>query len=137
MSALRVVVSFVICALVLGACSSGSNDAGGRQAAATSSTVLVPGTAKIVSFDVPASASCGASDTNTTFQVSWNVTGAKKSVIQVDAAPVPGTSDLSGTAQATVHCDPLPHDVVLIATDANGHLTTDRKIIETSGGAGS
>jgi hypothetical protein len=124
-------------ALLLGACSSGSDDARATQSSATSSTALVPGTAKIESFDAPTDVSCAATDANTSFTVSWKVSGAEKTVIQVDAAPVPDTDSFSGTAQASVHCDPLPHDVVIIATDAEGHVTTDRKIVTTSGGAGS
>lgn len=124
-------------AVALGACSSGSGGDDASGAAPTSSTAPVAGTAKVASFDVPASVECAASDTDTTFTVSWKVTDAQKSVIQLDGAPIPETDQRSGSVQASVHCDPLPHDVVLIATDANGHLTTDRKILTTNGGAGS
>jgi hypothetical protein len=68
--------------------------------------------------------------------VSWSVTGAKKTVVQVDGAPVPHTDGAKGSAQAEVHCDPLPHDVVLIATDPDGHFSTQRNIVKTTGGAG-
>ena len=122
------------CSLV--ACSSGSGDS---QAAdtPTSSTGLVPGTAKVVSFEVPATVACSAGSTSASFPVRWKVQGAKTTVMQVDAKPVPHTSAASGSADAEVHCDPLPHDVVLIATDADGHYTTERKLVTTTGASGS
>jgi hypothetical protein len=96
---------------------------------------MVPGAATIDSFVVPATVSCPGNATNASFTVTWKVSGATKSVIQVDANPVAGSDKTSGSATAQVHCDPLPHDVVLLATDKNGHVTTERKILNTSGGA--
>jgi outer membrane biogenesis lipoprotein LolB len=125
-----VIMVVLAIALLLGACSSGSGSSGAANTAATSSTAAVPGTAKVVSFESPGSVACAADATSATFTLSWKVTGAKKTVVQVDDAP-------NGSAQADVHCDPLPHDVVLIATDSGGHFTTARNIVNTTGGAGS
>jgi hypothetical protein len=132
-----VIMVVLAIALLLGACSSGSGSSGAANTAATSSTAAVPGTAKVVSFESPGSVACAADATSATFTLSWKVTGAKKTVVQVDGSPVPRTDAPNGSAQADVHCDPLPHDVVLIATDSGGHFTTARNIVNTTGGAGS
>ena len=117
---------------LLPACSSDSSDSGASTSSPTSSTVPVPGTAKILAFDVPASVACASGATSTKFPVTWETSGAKKIAVNVDAAPISGATDAKGTAQAEVHCDPIPHDVVIIATDRDGHFTTDRKIITTT-----
>ena len=106
-------VATAACSLV--ACSSGSGDSQAGDTP-TNSTALLPGTAKVVSFEVPATVACTAGSTSASFPVRWKVQGAKTTVVQVDAKPVPHTSAASGSADAEVHCDPLPHDVVVIAT---------------------
>jgi hypothetical protein len=124
----------VVLATVLAACSSGSSDSTtpSTSPSAAVTTALVPGTAKIVMLDVPATAQCPAQATQTQFTVTWKTSGAKSTVVKVDGAPIPGATRTSGSARAQVHCDPLPHDVVIIATDDNGHFTSDRKIITTN-----
>jgi hypothetical protein len=121
----------LVLAAVLPACSSDSSSGSTAKASPTSSTALVPGTAKVVTFDVPATVKCQA-DSPATFTVSWKTSGATTTTVNVDGAPVPGAKGSAGSTQAQVHCDPLPHDVVIIATDSDGHFTTDRKILNTN-----
>ena len=120
--------------VVLTGCGSGSSDSR-QQLGPTASTALVPGTAKIVSFDAPATVKCTGNVPYTTVEVRWKVTGAVKTVVEVDGLPIPGATTDSGSAKAKVHCEPQPHDIVVIATDRNGHYSSDRRILYTTTGA--
>jgi hypothetical protein len=85
---------------------------------------------KITSFDVPASVTCGAAP-STTVRISYSVTGAQQQSITVDGREVPGTGAPTATVTAPIHCDPLEHDVALIATDAHGVRTSQVKHLTT------
>jgi hypothetical protein len=115
--------------LLLAACSSGT---GSASTASTSTTGAQPGgTAKVLSIDVPATVSCNGA-TSTTVQVSYSVEGASRQELRVDGRPVPGTDQPTGTVTAPVHCDALPHTIVVIAYDAKGRFNSKQKLVTTS-----
>ena len=123
----------LIAAVGLGVLMSACGDSGGgsSSAAGTSTTASeAPGTAKITSFEVPASVDCGGK-TSTMVTVTYATTGAKKQDLYVDGRPEPGTDAPSGSLQTTVHCDLLPHTFVLIAYDAAGRRTPVEKKMTT------
>jgi ABC-type glycerol-3-phosphate transport system substrate-binding protein len=116
----------------LAACSSGGDDsAQGATSTTTVSNTEKPGTARVTTFDVPASVDCGGK-TSTTVQVQYATSGAKKQELYVDGRIVSGTDAASGTVSAPVHCDPLPHTFVMVAYDANGRRTPVEKKVTTN-----
>ena len=121
--------------VALGACSSSSKaDAPSTTVRAAAEHDRAPATqigdARIVKFVVPASVNCrGASSTK--MSVEYEVTGAKRQEISVDGLAVDGVDGPSGTVDAPVHCDGVPHTVALIAFDANGARTSQVKMLTT------
>jgi len=117
-------------AVALGASVSACSDAssGASKSPDSTTTTGEPGTATIVTFDVPATVDCAAGATATTVSVTYAVTGAKRQELRIDGLPIDGTNEPSATVLAGVRCDPLPHDVVLIAYDASGHRTAKQKV---------
>ena len=97
-------------------------------AATTSTTQPRAGTATIVAFTVPESVPCGGK-TSVTTTVTFQTTGAKTNEVYVDGAPVADVA--ADHADIEVHCDPLPHTVVLTAVDGDGGRTTDKKLLTT------
>ncbi len=68
---------------------------------------------------------------STTFSVQYATSDAKHQDLIVDGRVVPGTDSPSGSVEAPVHCDAVPHTVVLIAYDATEHRTAEQKILMT------
>ncbi len=77
---------------------------------------------------MPESVPCGGK-TSVTTTVTFQTTGAKTNEVYVDGAPVGDVA--ADHADIEVHCDPLPHTVVLTAVDADGGRTTDKKLLTT------
>lgn len=123
----RTTVIAVTCGALLSACGGSS---GSSQAEPTSSTVPKPGTAKIVSFDVPESVQCDGGP-STMVAVSYATADAKSQQILVDGRATPGTDASKGTVQAQVHCDAIPHTVVLYVLDGQNRPTSQRKMLTT------
>jgi hypothetical protein len=112
---------------ILASCSSDSSSSTKSSGAGTSA-----GTATITKFDVPESVSCPAGGPpNTTFSASWSTEGAAHVALILDGHTEPETDKPSGTASVQVHCDAIPHTVVLAAYDAKDDHTVQRKILKT------
>jgi hypothetical protein len=127
----RSVRLLLVCAAlaVVAAACGGSGSA--AQSPATSTTgAPKPGSAKIVSFDVPSSLTCAQSATSTTAHVTYSTSGGKKQELLVDGRALPLDS-ASGAIDAPVHCDGLPHTFVLYVTDSNGRPTSLQKLLMT------
>jgi hypothetical protein len=118
-------------ALVVAGCGGDGSSNAETTTTTKASASDVPGTAKVTSFEVPATASCNGA-TSTTVSVTYATEGAKKQELYVDGALTPGTEAATGSIVAPVHCDPLPHTFVLVAYDANGRRTTSEKKLTTS-----
>jgi hypothetical protein len=105
------------------------------------------GAASIVSLDVPASIDCR--DAKVTFvrmPVTYTTTGATTVKVLVDgrditesmpttgtvvSGSVPDATSLptSGSVTASVHCDAVPHTLVIQAIDRDGQPTSEKKIV--------
>ena len=119
-------------ALGLAACSSGSSASSEKSTSATTIPANPdPGKAAINAFDVPASVRCGQGTTSTSVSVTYATTGAKTSKLLVDGRPT-ALSSASGSVDAPVHCDSLPHTFVLFAYDAQGRYTSQQKLVTTT-----
>ena len=125
--------------LALGACSSSSKSHASTPptttapaaSSTTAPTVSQAGAARIVTFVVPASVNCnGASSTKV--PVEYKVTDAARQELSVDGLAVDGVDKPSGTVDAPVHCDGVPHTVALIAFDAKGARTSQVKLLTTN-----
>jgi hypothetical protein len=115
----------VVVAVGAAGCSGGS---GASDAAKTSPA----GATRIDTFDVPTSATCG-NETSTTVTVNYAVSNATREKLVVDGLDVGGVDGSDGTVDVPIHCDPLPHTFVLFAYDADGHRTSQQKIVQVSG----
>ncbi|HXY94501.1 MAG TPA: hypothetical protein VEP49_18630 [Acidimicrobiia bacterium] len=114
---------------LLAACSSGGSAS--TKSTPTASTVAKPGTAQITSFTVPTSVQCQG-HTSTTVNIQWATTGANKRELYIDGRPIVEATSASGAVETPVHCDALPHDVVIIAYDDAGRKTTAQKMFDTN-----
>jgi ABC-type glycerol-3-phosphate transport system substrate-binding protein len=114
----------------LTACSGGSGDS--SASATPTTTTEAAGTARIDAFEAPDMVQCGTA-TSTNITVTYTTSGAAKQVLLVDGREVPLDAP-SGSAQAALHCDALPHTVVLYLTDSDGHHSSEKKIVMTSQG---
>jgi hypothetical protein len=119
----------------LASCGGGSSSA--SDTTKPTAATLVPGSAKIVTLDVPATASC-AGKPNVTTQVAYATSGAKSVKLLVDGGAALGADGApltvaapSGQLDVAVHCDPLPHTFVLVAIDSSGHETTKQVRLTT------
>ena len=124
------VVLAVVGVLGITACSSGSSGSSASKATATTSAAATSGAMKVVSFEVPATAACSGK-TSTTVTVTYATSGAAKEQLSVDGRPV-ALNGPSGSVQAPVHCDALPHTFVLFAYDAAGHHVAAEKKLTTN-----
>jgi ABC-type glycerol-3-phosphate transport system substrate-binding protein len=120
--------ALALVALGAAACSSDDSSAAGNQ---TTTTTAEPGTARIDQFVVPESVDCNGK-TSTKVSVQWSVSGAESQVLLVDGREVSGLDASSGTVEADVHCDPLPHTFVLHVLDDAGHPTTKQVLVTTN-----
>ncbi|HEX5586837.1 MAG TPA: hypothetical protein VFZ17_05975 [Acidimicrobiia bacterium] len=123
----------VVVALLFGACSDSSGSAADTPATTAADA---RGSAEILSLDAPGSVDC-AGATKMTVAVTYSTSGAASQRLVVDGLPIDGVTQPSATVDVPVHCDPLPHTVVLIAKDAQGGRTTKQLTVETQHGAGS
>ena len=117
--------------VVSAGCTSSTGGAPGTPAQG-GTTSPAPSAAAISRFEVPASIDCQSGHTSASFPVSYATTGAKTVVISVDGLPVPGSDAVSADLTAQVHCDPLPHQVVIVAADANDRQVDQQKVLATN-----
>jgi hypothetical protein len=110
---------------VLTGCGGSSSADNGKKKAPTAAA----GSARITSFVVPPSASCGGK-TSTTVTVTYGTSGAAKQQLSVDGRPTDLTTS-SGSVDVPVHCDALPHTFVLFAWDGRDRLTSLEKKLMT------
>ena len=120
-----------VSALWLAACSGGSDSSSAASSTSTTKASAGTGTAKVTSFDVPTSVKCTKGQTSTTVSVKYATAGAKKQQLLVDGRPTPLSSS-SGSLDAPVHCDSLPHTFVIVAYDSGGRYTSLQKLVSTS-----
>ena len=124
-------VSIVAAALlVVAGCSDNASQAKPNDDQTETTTQAKPGSARIVSFDVPQSAACGGA-TSTTVNVTYATEGAAKIALRVDGRPIPEATLPGATLPVQVRCDPLPHDVVIVLEDDAGGLTSDERLLTT------
>ena len=121
-------IAVVALMLLLSGCSS-SAKASGDPNSDGSTTGAPAGTAKITSFVVPKSVTCGTA-TSTKVRVTYAISGAKSTQLIIDGRVEPSEGP-SATVDPLVHCDPLPHTVALVALDATGHRTSEVKNVTT------
>ena len=88
-----------------------------------------PSRAKVTALTAPASVACNGS-TSTTVAVNYTTAGAVREELYVDGRPEPITA-AGGTVSVAVHCDALPHSIVVIAYDAQGRSAPRSLKIET------
>jgi hypothetical protein len=119
-------------ALIATVTACGDNSGNSSSASTPTTTTEVPGTGKVDAFAVPDMVQCGHA-TSTAVTVTYATSGAAKQSLLVDGALMP-LDAASGSAQVAVHCDALPHTVVLYLTDATGHHSSEKKILMTSQG---
>jgi hypothetical protein len=127
--ALEMCIVAIVLALAASACG-GSDDAGATGAATTSSSSPPQGSATIQSFEVPTSVQC-TNGPSTTVTVKYATSGAASQRLIVDGRDIPGTDAPSGSVDVPVHCDALPHTVVLYLLDSRNRPTVQREFLET------
>jgi hypothetical protein len=98
-------------------------------------TTIPAGDAQVTKLEAPGSVDC-AGATFTTISITYATSGAKSQQLVVDGLPVTGADVASGTFDVPVHCDPLPHTVVVEARDSTGRPTTKSTTVTTENGAG-
>jgi hypothetical protein len=106
---------------------SGSSDTTANK---PTTTTVPTGTATITAFTVPDSVACG-SGPSTTVSITYAVSGAKSQAIFLDGRQT-SLPSASGSVSVPVHCDAVPHTVVLRALDEQSHPTTQEKILKTA-----
>ena len=119
----------------------GGGDDSGAAATTTpgdpgaTSTTLPQGGAKITKLEAPATVACNGA-TSTTVAISYATTDAASKQLLVDGLRIDGTDPASADLDVPVHCDELPHTVVLVAKDSSGAKTVQQTMITTELGAG-
>jgi hypothetical protein len=119
-------IAALVVAFAAAGCGGGSSD----DQASTTSSPAGHGEATITALNVPTSVPCRGKP-STTVAVSYATANATKVEMFVDGRPVDGVHSTSGNASPAVHCDGVPHDVVLRAVDKDGQPTILRKIVNT------
>jgi len=95
---------------------------GGSSTGSTAPTTApVAAAAKVTALEVAGSVPCNGA-TNVTIPVTYATEGAARQELYVDGRPVP-LPDPAGTVEVALHCDQLPHSVVVIAYDADDRRT--------------
>jgi hypothetical protein len=114
----------------------GGSSSGAVQDAVTSTTGAdgPVGDAKIMTLDAPASVPCNGA-TSTTVTISYATADAASKQLLVDGLRIDGTDPASASLVVPVHCDQLPHTVVLVAKDAHGGRTVKQTLVTTELGA--
>jgi hypothetical protein len=109
---------------LLAACG-GSDSSGSSNSSSTAK-------ATITSFTVPKTTACAPGDTSTSVDVEYAVSGAVRQKLLVDGLAATGVDGSSGTVTVQVHCDPLPHTVVLVAYNSAGERTSKQELLDTT-----
>lgn len=108
----------------------GCSDGGSSGRAGAETTTQPAESATIDSFVVPASANCAATETSVSVPVEYAATGAARLELRVDGLPSEVTPP-GGSVTVDVHCDPLPHQFVLLAYDEDDRRTTEQRALTT------
>jgi hypothetical protein len=132
--------SVIAALLALGALASScagdsSGSASPAKRGATVTTSARQGNAQITTLDAPASIACNGK-TSTTVRIAYATTGAASKQLLVDGLHIDGTDPADGQLDVPVHCDQLPHTVVMVAKDADGGKTVKQTMVTTDLGAG-
>jgi len=122
--------------LVLAGCGGSDIGAEGKTPGTQATMPTTPvsggsGRARITTFEAPASVACGAAETSTSFSVKYATRDAARAEVRVDGRPLELDDPAKGSIDVQVHCDPLPHDVVLFAYDAANQKVFEQKLVET------
>ena len=129
--------ALLVATATLAGCGSGGSSSAksGGGTTATTEKAAGTGTAKIVSYGVQDAAACPDGKTFVTVPVTFDVSGAARVELMVDGRPLK-LDGTQGSKQVDVHCDPLPHTMVLVAYDAKDNTTFERKLLNTTGNFG-
>jgi hypothetical protein len=121
----------VCCALAVAcaaaSCGGDSGDSGTAEKPASGASA-----AAITTFEVPPSVACPSGETSTTVSVQYTVSNSTRNRLIVDGLDAEGVDMPSGTVEVPVHCDPLPHTVVLVVYDEQGRKTSQEKTVTTT-----
>ncbi len=98
----------------------------------TASDAAGTSSARIERLEVPAAATCGSGATSVDIPVSYRTTGATRHKLLVDGRDDGLATKADATVTVPVHCDPLPHTVVLVAYDEDGRRTSLQRILQTT-----
>jgi hypothetical protein len=125
------IVGVAVGGVLLAACSSSSGSESSKSTPTVTTADARPGSAKITALDIPPSVECQGK-TSTSVTIQWATSGAAKRELYIDGRPIADATGVSGTVDTPVHCDPLPHDVVVIAYDDAGRRTSQEKKFVTN-----
>ncbi len=130
------VTAVALVALLLAGCGGGNDEAAvDPQDATGPTTTIASGAAQVTELEAPTSVDC-AGATSTTVSITYATSGATSQQLVVDGLAIQGADVPSGTFDVPVHCDPLPHTVVVQAKDQTGRPTTKSTTVMTENGAG-
>jgi len=111
-------------------CSDSSSGASGDSSSTTSTAPSASGV-KITSLTVPPSVDCNGK-TSVDITIGYAVEGAAKQEVLVDGRQVDGTEQPTGSLDTWVHCDSLPHTIVVVGYDARGRHTSKQLMVTTN-----
>lgn len=114
---------------------SGAASPASDDGSAATSTTLPHGNAVITKLDAPATVACNGA-TSTKVTVSYATTDAASKQLLVDGLRIDGTDPASADLEVPIHCDQLPHTVVLVAKDSAGGKTVQQTMVTTELGSG-
>jgi hypothetical protein len=101
----------------------------------STSTSVAQGSAQITKLDAPATVACNGA-TSTKITVSYATTGASSKQLLVDGLRIDGTDQAAADIEVPIHCDTLPHTVVMVAKDGSGGKTVKQTMVTTELGSG-
>jgi hypothetical protein len=110
-------------------CSDSSSGASG--ASTTTTTAASASDVKITSLTAPASVDCNGK-TSVDITIGYAVEGATKQQLLVDGRQVDGITEPSASVTTWVHCDSLPHTIVVVGYDARDRHTSKQAMLTTN-----
>jgi hypothetical protein len=120
----------VLALCALASCSGDSSNNAAKAATTVPPTAVKGGDAAIDTFTVASSAACNGK-TSVTVAVDYKISGAKKAELSVDGRPQ-ALDSMQGSVSPVVHCDTLPHTIVLVAYDSQNRKTAEQKLVVTT-----
>jgi hypothetical protein len=133
MNVRQLVVGLAVAAALVGAVAgcSGGGGSGSVGAGTAASSTAAAGALRIDMLDVPDSVPCNGT-TSATVPVQYATSAATRVRLYVDGREIPHVK-IDDSVQVPVHCDPVPHTVVVIAYDAGKGKTSQQKNVVSSG----